>query len=216
MKMISGPEVLPKSHKPSSVVILLHGYGADGEGLIGLARAFSHALPDTYFVAPNAILPFEHNSSGYQWCSLKDMNELVLVKGLDEAAPYVNEFIEYQLKRFNLLDNKLALVGFSQGAILSLHLALRRAKPLAGIVGLSGMIVAPHLLKTEAKSKPPVTLIHGMLDDVMPVAALTKATSALQEQNIAVESLAEPGIGHWIGEEGFKFAAMALKRYLDA
>lgn len=214
--MISGPEILPKTSKPASIVILLHGYGADGQGFISLAQALSQFMPNTYFIAPNAIFPFENASTGYQWFGLRDYSEASMFAGLNAATPHLNQFVDHQLQRFDLPASKLALVGFSQGAMLALHIALRRPAKIAGVVGISGMLVSPQSLIGELKSKPPISLIHGTEDDVIPIAALDGATIALKSTGLEVESLIEPGVGHFVGEKGFAFATKALKRYLDA
>ncbi|MEI6187572.1 MAG: alpha/beta fold hydrolase [Alphaproteobacteria bacterium] len=212
--MISGPEIKSKTQTLSSIVILLHGYGADGENLISLAAELSKAFPDTHFFSPNGILPFENAPFGYQWFGLNDRSEQSMLKGLNNAAPYINQFIDYQLQKFNLSDENLALIGFSQGAMLALHTALRRTKKIGAVISFAGMLVAPQLLQTELKSKPPVSLIHGALDDVIPLPAMQMALAALEYAHIPVETIIEPMLGHSIGTVGLEFARKALKRNL--
>ena len=210
--MISGPEIKSKTQTLSSIVILLHGYGADGENLISLAAELSKAFPDTHFFSPNGILPFENAPFGYQWFGLNDRSEQSMLKGLNNAAPYINQFIDYQLQKFNLSDENLALIGFSQGAMLALHTALRRTKKIGAVISFAGMLVAPQLLQTELESKPPVSLIHGALDDVIPLPAMQMALAALEYAHIPVETIIEPMLGHSIGTVGLEFARKALKR----
>jgi len=212
--MISGPEIKSKTQTLSSIVLLLHGYGADGENLISLAAELSKAFPDTHFFSPNGILPFENAPFGYQWFGLNDRSEQSMLKGLNNAAPYINQFIDYQLQKFNLSDENLALIGFSQGAMLALHTALRRTKKIGAVISFAGMLVAPQLLQTELKSKPPVSLIHGALDDVIPLPAMQMALAALEYAHIPVETIIEPMLGHSIGTVGLEFARKALKRNL--
>lgn len=212
--MISGPEIKSKTQTLSSIVILLHGYGADGENLISLAVELSKAFPDTHFFSPNGILPFENAPFGYQWFGLNDRSEQSMLKGLNNAAPYINQFIDYQLQKFNLSDENLALIGFSQGAMLALHTALRRTKKIGAVISFAGMLVAPQLLQTELESKPPVSLIHGALDDVIPLPAMQMALAALEYAHIPVETIIEPMLGHSIGTVGLEFARKALKRNL--
>jgi phospholipase/carboxylesterase len=212
--MISGPEIKSKTQTLSSIVILLHGYGADGENLISLAAELSKAFPDTHFFSPNGILPFENAPFGYQWFGLNDRSEQSMLKGLNNAAPYINQFIDYQLQKFNLSDENLALIGFSQGAMLALHTALRRTKKTGAVISFAGMLVAPQLLQTELESKPPVSLIHGALDDVIPLPAMQMALAALEYAHIPVETIIEPMLGHSIGTVGLEFARKALKRNL--
>ena len=212
--MISGPEIKSKTQTLSSIVILLHGYGADGENLISLAAELSKAFPDTHFFSPNGILPFENAPFGYQWFGLNDRSEQSMLKGLNNAAPYINQFIDYQLQKFNLSDENLALIGFSQGAMLALHTALRRTKKIGAVISFAGMLVAPQLLQTELESKPPVSLIHGALDDVIPLPVMQMALAALEYAHIPVETIIEPMLGHSIGTVGLEFARKALKRNL--
>jgi phospholipase/carboxylesterase len=212
--MIFGPEIKSKTKTPSSIVVLLHGYGADGENLISLAAELSKSFPDTHFFSPNGISPFENAPFGYQWFGLNDRSEQSMLKGLQNAAPYINQFIDYQLQRFSLSDDKLALIGFSQGSMLSLHTALRRTKNIGAVIGFSGMLVAPQLLQAELKSKPPISLIHGALDDVIPLNAMQASLAALEYAHISVETLIEPMLGHSIGALGLVFARKALKRNL--
>ncbi len=212
--MLSGPELSSKITNPTSVAILLHGYGDDGKGFLSLAQALQPFLPKTHFLLPNGIDPFENAPFGRQWCSLQDMSESTMIKGLYIAEPQINEFIDYQLQRFGLEDNKLALIGFSQGAIVAIHVALRRAIPIAGVIGLSGMLIAPQLLKSELKSRPPVALAHGIFDDVIPISAMYSTVRALKAENIAIETLIE-STGHSISQEGLSFVVRTLKHYLS-
>jgi phospholipase/carboxylesterase len=212
--MIFGPEIKSKTKTPSSIVVLLHGYGADGENLISLAAELSKSFPDAHFFSPNGILPFENAPFGYQWFGLNDRSEQSMLKGLENAAPYINQFIDYQLQKFSLSDDKLALIGFSQGSMLSLHTALRRTKNIGAVIGFSGMLVAPQLLQAELKSKPPISLIHGALDDVIPLNAMKVSLAALEYAHIPVETIIEPMLGHSIGALGLEFARKALKRNL--
>lgn len=212
--MISGPELKSRTNSPSSIVILLHGYGADGDNLIGLAEELSRSFPNTHFFSPNGILPFENAPFGYQWFGLNDRSEQSMLKGLNNAAPHINQFIDHQLQKFNLSDENLALVGFSQGTMLSLHTALRRPKKMGAVIGFSGMLVAPQLLQSELKSKPPVSLIHGALDDIIPLSAMKMSASSLEHAHIPVETLIEPMLDHSIGISGLEFARKALKRNL--
>jgi phospholipase/carboxylesterase len=214
--MLSGPELQPLTKKISSVAILLHGYGSDGNNLISLAEELRPSLPETHFIAPNGMFPFENASFGYQWFGLNDRSEPSLLKGLNYGMPKVNDFIDYQLQRFNLPIERLALIGFSQGAMLSLHTALRRPDKVAAVIAFSGMVIGPQFLSNEIKSYPPVTLIHGALDEVIPVSAAYNTELILKSLNVPVEMLIEPILGHSIGQAGLNLAIKNLKHQFES
>jgi phospholipase/carboxylesterase len=169
---LSGPERAPAAGgKPKSLVILLHGLGSDGQDLISLAPFFAPSLPHAHFISPNAPAPCDMAPSGYQWFSLRDWSPQTMLKGAHEAAPILRHFIDAQLKRFGLEEDRLALIGFSQGTMMSLYASLRRPKPCAAVVGFSGALIGEQGIV----SKPPVCLIHGTDDMVVPFAAMSRA-----------------------------------------
>lgn len=204
---LQGPELAPKSGNVKRLVILLHGLGSDGNDLIGLAPLMKDALPDTQFVSPNAPFPCDMAPYGYQWFSLQDRNSAAMLAGVQKAEPIVNAFIDAQRDRFKLEDKDVALVGFSQGTMTSLHVAPRRATPLAGVVGFSGALIA-----VESVSKPPVCLIHGEQDDVVPFAAMAHAEKTLKAAGIPVETHARPYLPHSIDPEGLDIAQKFLRK----
>ncbi|MCH9753389.1 MAG: dienelactone hydrolase family protein [Alphaproteobacteria bacterium] len=216
--MLTGPELKPRSgRKPKKLIILLHGLGADGNNLIDVAGMLNRFIPDTYFIAPNAPHPYYPGMAGYKWIeSIQNVTEEELVSQLNEVEKTVNEFIDYQLERFGLTEADLALVGFSQGTIVSLHSLLRRKKPAALIVGFSGALFGPQLLKKEIKSKPPVVLIHGEEDDILPIQMMHDAYDALKANDVEVEKHGYPNLAHSIGQEGFELAVNRLKSKLGA
>ena len=147
MPKLSGPSRPPASGgKPSRLVILLHGLGADGNDLIGLAPYWAPMLPEAEFLSPNAPFPCDMAPYGYQWFSSQDRNPAAVLAGVRAAAPILDAFIDEALAARGLGDGDLALVGFSQGTMMSLFVGLRRAQPAAGIVGFSGRLLAPELL----------------------------------------------------------------------
>ena len=215
MPSLSGPIRKPRSGgKAKQLVILLHGWGADGPNLIDLGDAFASVLPDAQFIAPNAPYPCEANPYGYQWFSLMDRQPQHMLSGVRQAAEVVNKFIDEQLKALGLDDNKLALVGFSQGTMVGLQVALRRAPAIAALVGFSGALIGPDYLAKEVAARPPVCLIHGQADDVVPFHSLKLATDTLSACNVPVESHARPFLGHSIDMEGLKIAGEFLKKHL--
>lgn len=211
---LSGPSRPALSGNTKQLVILLHGLGADGNDLFGLSDELADALPDAAFVSPNAPFACDMAPWGYQWFSLRDWSEASMLQGVREAEPILNAFIDEQKIKYNLQDNQIALLGFSQGTMMSLHVALRRAQPLAGIVGFSGAMVAPQNLPQEITAKPPVCLIHGMVDPVVPFMAMGMAEAALKTAGVSVETHARPMLPHSIDGEGLRAAKMFLQKCL--
>jgi len=199
---IDGPNQEPVSgDKPKQLVIFCHGVGADGHDLLGLAPYFAKVLPDAKFMAPNAPYTFDMAQFGYQWFSLQDMSPTVRREGTRAAGPILDAYIDKQLKDHELEEKDLALVGFSQGTMMSLHVGLRREKQLAGIVGFSGMLAGPEDLATEIKSRPPVLLMHGDVDEVVPPSSLPEAVNALTSVGIEVRHETRPELGHGIDDQ---------------
>jgi phospholipase/carboxylesterase len=212
---LSGPSRSPASGgKPRQLVILLHGLGADGNDLIGLAPYWAPLLPEAEFVSPNAPYPCDMAPYGYQWYSAQDRSPGAALAGVRAAAPLLDGFIDDTLAERGLDDSAVALVGFSQGSVMSLFVGPRRAKSLAGIVGYSGRLVAPELLPAELRSRPRILVVHGTEDPLVPFAALAEAAGGLKSADIPVESLACPGIGHSIDEAGLRRGGHFLKDVL--
>jgi phospholipase/carboxylesterase len=214
---LTGPQRTPRSGgKPKQLVVILHGWGADGPNLIDLADMFAPTLPDAQFIAPNAPFVCEVNPYGYQWFSLMDRQPQHMLDGARTAADILNAFIDEQLAALGLDNSKLALVGFSQGTMTALHVALRRTPAIAALVGFSGALIGADTLQAEITSRPPVCLIHGEADDVVPFASLKHATESLKSHGVSVESHPRPFLGHSIDMEGLQVAAAFLKKQLGA
>lgn len=212
MPQLSGPSRPPVSGgKPICLVILLHGLGADGNDLIGLAPYWASLLPGAEFVSPNAPFPCDMAPYGYQWYSSQDRSPAAQLAGVRAAAPILDAFIDEALAVRGLDDSALALVGFSQGTVMALYVGPRRAKPAAGIVGFSGRLLAPELLAGELRSRPPILLVHGTEDPLVPYAALAEARAGLAAAGVPVETLTCAGIGHSIDEEGLRQGGAFLK-----
>ncbi|MEL0106922.1 MAG: alpha/beta hydrolase [Rhodospirillales bacterium] len=213
---LSGPTLPPASNQaPKQIVMLLHGVGADGNDLIGLAPYYQKVLPDALFIAPDAPFPYDMAPFGRQWFGLQDRSEPARLKGTQSSAPILDHFIDTTLANYGLSDDKLALVGFSQGTMMSLYVGLRREKPLAGIIAQSGILIGPELLADEIKSRPPVLLIHGDMDAVVPFQYMEKAQKALQENGVEVAAHARPGLGHNIDEEGIALSQQFLSQIFE-
>ena len=213
MMELSGPSQAPASGgKPKQLVVLLHGYGSNGDDLIGLAPFFAQALPDAEFLSPNAPFPCEMAPFGFQWFSLQDGSPEMKLGGVRLAAQILDPFLDAELAKRGLADRDLALVGFSQGTMMSLHVGPRRPSKIGGILGFSGSLIAPQLLASELKSKPGIFLVHGTADQVVPYPALAQAEKALRDAGLPVETESRPGLVHSIDQVGAQKGALFLRR----
>jgi phospholipase/carboxylesterase len=211
--MLDGPRLAPLSgEKPRKLVVLLHGVGADGNDLIDIGRAFQPVFPDAAFVAPNAPDPCDWDATRFQWFRLtvRDPHEYRL--GVAAAAPKLDAFLDAELASHGLADADLALVGFSQGTMMALQVGPRRRKPMAAILGYSGRMEGPDRLAAETISRPPVLLIHGTEDEVIPISAMAEAAKALRGAGFSVETVERPGLSHGIDPAGLTLGARFLQR----
>jgi phospholipase/carboxylesterase len=206
---LDGPRLAPRSARARQLVIILHGYGADGNDLIEIAKVWQPLLPDAAFVAPNAPEPCEQAPTMRQWFALtfRDPDERWV--GVNKARPVLERFIDAELARLDLPASALALVGFSQGTMMALHVGLRRAVPPAAIVGYSGLLVLPpdgdlDTVAAEISVRPPVLLVHGQQDDVIPAQALFQATDVLAALGVPTQWHMSAGVGHSIDPEGLR------------
>ena len=214
---LDGPRLEPRGGAARRLVVFLHGFGADGNDLIEIGRAWQPLLPDTAFVSPHAPEPCAGAPMGRQWFALTFRDPDERWRGVNAAAPILNHFLDAELARRKLPASALALVGFSQGTMMALHVGLRRATPPAAIVGYSGLFVlpdnaAPDVVAGEIRSHPPVLLIHGDQDELIPVQALFHATQALAALEVPTEWHISPGIGHGIDQEGLRHGGEFLAR----
>lgn len=210
---LTGPEALPLSGGPArQLVVLLHGVGVDGSDLAELIPYLAPALPDAAFVAPDGPEPYDLAPFGRQWFSLADRSVAALAAGVKNAAAILDAFLDQQLARFGLTDAELALVGFSQGTMTALHVAPRRAKAVAAVIGFSGAVVAPESLGAELRSRPRVLLVHGEADDVVNPACLAHAEQSLSAVGVPVLAEMRPGLGHSIDGPGLGLAVAFLRQ----
>jgi phospholipase/carboxylesterase len=213
--MIDGPRLPPAAGGvPRSLVVFLHGYGADGNDLIGIGREWARSLPATAFVSPNAPELCPGSPMGRQWFPLTMRDASEFARGVARARPALDAFLDAELKRHSLDETACALVGFSQGTMMALHVGPQRSERLAGILGFSGLLADPAALKIETAQKPPVLLVHGDRDDLIPVAALFQATQGLAAAAIPVEWHVSRGVPHGIGPDGTEIGLAFLKRVL--
>lgn len=195
------------------IVVFLHGYGADGADLLGLADPLAPHLADTLFLAPDAPEPCSGNPFGRQWFPipwLDGSSEADAAAGLARAADDLNAFLDAHLARTGLTPDRMALIGFSQGAMMALHVAPRRAEAVAGVVAISGRLLAPDRLAAEARVKPPVLLIHGDQDPVVPFADMGLAGNALVAAGFETYGHVMRGAGHGIAPDGLGAALSFL------
>ncbi len=218
---LDGPRADPAQAadgRPRELVILLHGLGADGNDLISLAPLFARVLPEAAFVSPHAPFPCDMAppgaSMGRQWFSFQDRDPAAVLAGVRAAAIHLDAFIDAELERAGLPDARLVLLGFSQGTMMALHTAIRRARPCAAVIGYSGALVGPELLAEEVVSRPPVLLVHGQADEVVPFPSMAAAEGALRAAGFPVQVAARPGLGHGIDETGLQLGAAMLKQSL--
>ena len=213
MAELDGPRWGPASKgTPRQLVVLCHGLGADGHDLIDLAPTWANALPDAAFVAPDAPDPCDLAPMGRQWWSVADRSPPVVEAGVRRAATFLNPFLDAELARLNLPANAYALMGFSQGAMTVLFTGLRRATAPRAILAFSGALIAPETLATEMTHRPPVLLVHGEADEVVPVERSHAAEAALRTAGVKVEATYVPRLGHGIDDTGLAMGALALQR----
>lgn len=209
---LHGPEQAPRSGKPAKqLVVLLHGLGSDGADLLSLAPELSDTLPDAHFVSPNAPFNCDMAPFGYQWFSLLSYDQNAMLEGAAAVAPILNHYIESQLARLKLKANKLALVGFSQGAMMALYIGLRHPQGCAGILGYSGALLDTPLRPDIIKSKPPVCIIHGMADPVVPYMAHANTQRELTAAGVEVQAHSFPLLAHNIDQRGMEIGQKFLK-----
>jgi phospholipase/carboxylesterase len=196
---------------PKQIVVLLHGYGSNGRDLISLAPYWQQKLPDAVFVSPDAPFPCEMMvDGGFQWFSLQDYTPVTLLQGAEEAHPHLDNYLDSLVDKYGITDENLALAGFSQGTMMSLFTGPRRKNRIAGILGYSGALVGGGGLK--AAQKPPVHLIHGEDDSVVPLAAYHHARDILEKTRFEISGYTTPRLAHSIDEKGIESGGDFLAR----
>ncbi|NDE90351.1 MAG: phospholipase [Alphaproteobacteria bacterium] len=205
--------IVPKG-APKQLVVMLHGVGANGEDLLDLGHVWKDVLPECVFVSPDGAEAYDMAPFGQQWFSLRDRNPEVMLEGIKKTQPIIDAYLDALLTEFSLPASKLALIGFSQGTMMSLYLAPRRAAQIAGVLGYSGALLNGEALPLEAKTKPPICLVHGVQDEVVPAAASRMAQQIFDKQGFACELHMRDHLGHSIDDGGLTLGAAFLQRIL--
>jgi phospholipase/carboxylesterase len=215
-ELLDGPRWGPAaSGAPRKLVVLLHGLGADGFDLIDLAPGWGAAVPEAAFVAPHAPEPCDLAPHGRQWFSLQDRTPARLLAGVRVAAERLGAFLDAEVARLGLAPGDVALMGFSQGAMTALYTGLRREEPPAAILAYSGRLLGAELLGPELRARPPVLIVHGEADEIVPVEASRAAESALRAAGVPVEAAYRPGLAHGIDQAGIALGGLTLQRHLS-
>lgn len=208
--MLSGPQKKCQSgSSPKKLVVLLHGYGSNGENLLDLAQMWSASMEEVEFHSPNAVEPCEAVGFGYQWFGLKDFSPFNMRQGLDKAAPVLKEYLEHLLRIHHLKSSDLALVGFSQGTMMALEMMFH-LPGLAAIIGYSGAFYPPVSV-TPNLIKPEILLVHGTADTVVPYSLMHESNTQLQRLGVISKTHTCSGLGHSIDMEGITLGGQFLK-----
>jgi len=216
MNGLDGPRIAPRTSTAKQLVVLLHGYGADGNDLIEIGREWQSLLPATAFVAPHAPEPCAMSSMGRQWFALTMRDPTERWRGAVAAQPALDAFLDAELGHYGLNDADLALVGFSQGTMLALHVGLRRARRPASIVGYSGLLVEPEPptnappLPPKSGEPPAILLVHGDADQVIPVDAMFLSAQSLAQTGVPCEWHLSSGTAHGIDGEGLRHGGLFI------
>lgn len=207
---LSGPRLPPQRGSATHLIVLCHGYGADGNDLIGLAPHWQRDLPTAAFVAPNAPERCAGSPSGFQWFPISRLDPGEMQRGVEAAAGALDAFVDAELARLELPPERLALVGFSQGTMMALQVGLRRLVKPAAIVGYSGMLARGVALDALPPDTPPILMVHGDADQMIPAQAMLASAMMLGEAGAAVQWHIAPGIGHGIDPVGLDMGGTFL------
>ena len=212
---LSGPEAAPASGGPAKqLIIFVHGYGANGEDLISLSRYYAQVSPDAAFISPDAPYRCDGAPMGFQWYDVWMKDPAERLAAIRSTGEIFDNFVTGQLARHGLSEDKLVLIGFSQGTMMSLFTAPRRENAIAGIVGYSGRMESPDTLKAEIRSKPPVVMVHGDSDELLAVSEMETAAATLRDCGVEIDTHIRPGLGHGIDEEGIRVGLAFVQKVL--
>ncbi len=209
---LDGPRWGKAAGEAKQLVVLCHGVGADGNDLIDLAPYWSKAVPEAAFISPHAPEPFAMAPHGRQWWDIADRDPARMAAGVRRARVALDGLIDAELGRLGLPADAYALMGFSQGAMTVLFTGLRRAVPPRAILAFSGALIDPESLARELAGRPPVLLVHGIEDQVVPVSRSRDAEAVLRQNDVPVQGLYVPKLAHGIEDAGLSAGALALQK----
>jgi len=217
LKQLEGPFFPPRSGKAKQLVMFLHGYGANGADLLSLGEEWSEELPDAAFVSPNAPDICEAYAAGYQWFSIRAIDEKVFERErqIEKVTPVLNAFIDAQLAHWGVPESKLVVAGFSQGAMMAMYTMPRRKTPCAGVIAYSGLLIDAAGLKAPGIVKMPVLAIHGDSDEIVPPGHLKAVESAFSGAGFEVDAILRPGLGHGIDHFGLMRGLQFIKEAFE-
>jgi phospholipase/carboxylesterase len=205
---LSGPMIPPRDGGlPKQAIVLLHGYGSDGNDLIGLAPYWRDIAPNAVFLAPNAPEPSRDNPAGYEWFPIDFDRPGYRVEGATQVRPIITGFLTDLWTQTGLSAADTILAGFSQGAMMSLHVGLALDAPLMGLLAFSGAFIPPEKFLAGESPRSPVCLIHGDRDGVVDPQFSADAAETLRQAGFAVSYHVERGAGHTITADGLAFAS---------
>lgn len=216
MTTLSGPKKEAKSGNADSMVVFLHGYGADGNDLISIGDVLADHLPNTKFLAPNAPERCANNPMGYQWFPipwLDGSTQEASEQGMKNSISLLNVWLDETHANEGIAPERTVIIGFSQGTMMALHVLPRRKESVAGIVGFSGRLLNPDDF-SGVVSKPPVLLVHGDADEMVPPSSLPEAADALVSNEFEVYTHISKGTGHGIAQDGLGMALQFIKMQL--
>ena len=213
---LDGPRRRPANGgQATSLAVLLHGVGSDGNDLIGLVPHWADLLPGTEFVSPHGPYPYDMAPQGRQWFSIHDVSPEAMFSGVCDTSLILEEFLHGELERSGISPDRLVLVGFSQGTMMSLYTALCGELLLGGVLGYSGRLISDPASPLVIKSRPPTMLVHGDSDDLVPVTSLFDAVQELSSNNVLAQWHICQGLGHSIDQQGLAIGGKFLRDCLS-
>ena len=217
MKKLEGRFLVPRSGKAKQMVMFLHGYGANGDDLLSIGEDWMDELPDAVFLSPNAPEVCEAYAAGYQWFSIRTVDEKAFERErlIEKVTPILNAYIDEQLEKWGVPENKLAVAGFSQGAMMAMYTMPRRKTPCAAVIGYSGLLIDALGLKLPGVVKMPVLAIHGDADEIVPPRHLDGVQSGFADAGFNVETVLRPGLGHGIDQFGIIRGVQFIKEAFE-
>ena len=199
--------------EPNSLVVLLHGIGADAFDLIPLAKYWALTLKKTKFYSLHAPYTYRLAPFGKQWFDLEDRDQTRILKEIELVKPMIITFLKKKLKDYNLQYKDLILVGFSQGTMVALNLTLTMKEEVRGFLGYSGGVILTKSGKIKIISKPNICLVHGKNDEVVPKKMMETTKIILKDNKIDVDTHLIENLGHSIDQKGLEIGQNFLVKY---